>query len=79
MIDKTELACIYLFHTIPGVGNRTLWKIKEEFRHFSEVLGSEKNAWHGSSLSEPIQAAIAEARSQTDPLTLLEKLRADGN
>ncbi|MEA4925410.1 MAG: DNA-processing protein DprA [Syntrophomonadaceae bacterium] len=77
MIDKTELACIYFFHTIPGVGNRTLWKIKEEFGTFQRCWEAKKSAWHGSSLPEPIQAAMAEARSQTDPLTLLDKLRAD--
>jgi DNA protecting protein DprA len=77
MINKIELACIYFFHTVPGVGNRTLWKIKNEFGAFRNCFEADKSAWKNSSLSEPVKAAIAEARQQADPLALLENLWAD--
>lgn len=77
MINKIELACIYFFHTVHGVGNKTLWKIKDEFGNFQSCFEADKSALTKSLLSEPARAAIAEARQQADPLALLESLWAD--
>jgi len=76
-MNMMELACIYFFHTLNGVGNRTLWKIKKEFGSFQACFEANQGALHKAWLSPSIQAAIADARQHVDPPELLERLFAD--
>jgi len=72
-----ERASLYFLHTLPGVGNRTLWKIKQEMGSFQACLEGDHNTWQGSSLSAPVQATIMDSRRKVDPLALLDKLIRD--
>jgi DNA processing protein len=74
-MDKTELGTLYFFHTLKGVGHRTLWKIKEEWGSFQKCFEADSISLHRSSLSAPIIAAIIDSRRVANPVELLEKLR----
>jgi len=76
-MNKIELACIYFFHTLNGVGNRTLWKIKQEFGTFQRCFEADQGSLHNSLFPTSVQAAMAEAKHHADPLLLLEKLLAN--
>ena len=71
-----ELASLYFLHTLPGVGNRTLWKIKQEWGSFLACFEADQRSIQRSSLPTSIQAAIMEGRRGADPLSGLEKILA---
>ncbi|MDD3365298.1 MAG: DNA-processing protein DprA [Syntrophomonas sp.] len=74
-MDKTELATLYFFHTLKGIGNRTLWKIKEEWGSFQKCFEADSISLHQSSLSVPIIDTIIDGRRGANPAELLEKLQ----
>jgi DNA processing protein len=74
-MDKTELATLCFFHTLKGIGNITLWKIKEEWGSFRNCFEADSQSLYKSSLSIPIIDRIIDGRRGVNPATLLEKLR----
>ena len=76
-INKIELSIIYFFHTLNGIGNRTLWKIKREFGTFQACFEADQGTLHKSLLTPSIQAVIADSRQHVDPLVLLDRLYGD--
>jgi DNA processing protein len=77
-MDKTELSTLYFFHTLKGIGNKTLWKIKHEWGTFQKCFEADSKLLHQSSLSVSIIDAIIDARRITNPAGLLEKLQDEG-
>lgn len=73
-MNKGELACLYFFHTLQGIGNRTLWKIKQEFGSFQACFEANGDRLSASTLTPAIRAIIAETRKYADPLAALERL-----
>lgn len=76
-MNQMEKACLYFLHSLPGVGNKALWKIKLEMGSFQKFVEGDGKSWQGSSLSAPIKNVIAEARRKADPLAMLDKLHGD--
>ncbi len=76
-MNRIELALVYYFHTLKGVGNRTLWKIKNELGGFQSCFEADSKLLKRSSLSESIVNTIIASRSSADPLALLEQLLAN--
>jgi len=76
-MNKIELAILYFFHTLNGVGNRTLWKIKGDFGSFQSCFEADSRSLNRSSLPLQVQSAIIESRRDAKPLALLEKLAAE--
>ncbi|PKM77650.1 MAG: DNA-protecting protein DprA [Firmicutes bacterium HGW-Firmicutes-15] len=74
-MDITELAILYFFHTLKGIGNKTLWIIKDEWGSFQNCFEADSRSLYRSSLSVPIIDAIVDGRRRTNPSGLLEKLR----
>lgn len=73
-MDVNEKAALCVLHTINGMGNRTLWKVKEYFGGFSSCLQADAGKLHSSFLSSEIVADILSFRKKCDPLRYLEKL-----
>lgn len=76
-MNETEMASLYFLHRLPGVGHKTLWKIKQQLGSFQDCLEGNADIWKQCTLSPSIQTAITNARLKTDPITLLERLRGD--
>ncbi|MDD4802037.1 MAG: DNA-processing protein DprA [Syntrophomonas sp.] len=77
-MDKNELAAIYFFHTLKGLGNRTLWKIKEEWGSLRECFEADSSSLYRSSLTASIIDAIINGRKKINPVQQLEKICAEG-
>lgn len=75
-MNRNEMASLYFLHTLHGVGNRTLWKIKQEWGSFQACLEADQRTMQRSSLPVSIQGAIIEGRRDVDTLTGLEKIMA---
>jgi DNA processing protein len=77
-VEQMELACLYFLHTLRGVGNKTLWKIKREWGSFKACCQADSAALQCSSLPAPIKSAIVAGRQGAELQTRLERLRAEG-
>lgn len=73
-MNRTELANLYFLHSIKGIGNRTLWKIKRELGGFKNCFEADLDCLRRSSLSEAIVAKISDARLDSDPQLMLQQL-----
>jgi len=73
-MNKTELAIICFFHNMTGLGNRTMWKIKDEFGSFQNCFEADRSTLQRSSLSSPLIEHIITSRGNTDPLAALEEI-----
>ncbi len=76
-MNQIETASLYALHCLPGVGNRTLWRIKQELGSFRNCLEGDHKTWQRAALAVPVQELIRETRQKTDSLSLLNKLAAD--
>jgi len=76
-MNKTELAITCLFHNLTGLGNRTMWKIKDEFGSFQNCFEADRSALHRSSLQSSLIERIIVARKNIDPLSVLEEIYRD--
>ncbi len=77
-MDKNDLAALYFFHTLKGIGNKTLWKIKNEWGNFQKCFEADSESLHNSSLPNAISRTIIDARREAQPLQRLENLQASG-
>ncbi len=76
-MNHIELASLYFMHCIPGIGSKTLWKIKQQIGSFQTCLEGNADVWQQCSLSPAIQNAITNARLKSDPITWLDRLHGD--
>lgn len=76
-MDRAELASLYFLHCIPGIGSKTLWKIKQRIGSFLTCLEGDTDIWQQCSLSPAIQTAITDARLKSDPISKLDRLYSD--
>lgn len=72
-MNKGELACLCFFHSLNGVGNKTIWKIKQEFGSFQACFEAGQECLSNSTLSPGIRAVITENRKYADPQAMLEQ------
>ncbi len=76
-MELKELASLYFFHNMEGIGNRTLWKIKQNFAGFRNCLTADSKDL-AALLSPAISDRIIQARQEIDPVKSLQDLLATG-
>lgn len=77
-MELKELASLFFLHNIDGIGNRTLWKIKQHFASFQNCMEANRNDLMNSFLSPPICDRILQARQETDPVKSLQDILDTG-
>lgn len=77
-MNINELASLYFLHSLEGIGNRTLWKIKQNFASFQNCLTADSKDLAASFLSPGISDRIVQARQQIDPVRALQNILAAG-
>ncbi len=77
-MELKELASLYFLHSLDGIGNRSLWKIKQNFTSFQNCLAADSKNLAASFLSPSISDRIVQAREQIDPVKSLQNLLATG-
>lgn len=77
-MELAELASLFLLHNIDGIGNRTLWKIKQSFTSFQNCVEADRNDLLESFLSPLICDRILHARRSADPIKSLQDTLATG-
>ncbi len=77
-MDFKELASLVFLHNVDGIGNRTLWKIKQTFTSFQKCLAANSSDLSASFLSPTISDRIVQARQKIDPDKYLQDLFAAG-
>lgn len=76
-MDRLEKAIACTLHSIPGLGNRTIWKIKNHFGSFKAFYQADNYTLHASFLDKPIINAILKKRD-TDPELCLQEYEKHG-
>jgi len=71
------MASLYFLHQINGVGNRTLWRIKQEWGSFQALSGADQGVLGRSFLPAAVVAGIKEGRQKDDLLLALEQLEKE--
>ncbi|MGI6413842.1 MAG: DNA-processing protein DprA [Syntrophomonadaceae bacterium] len=74
-MNDLEKGALCVLHSIKGIGNRSLWKIKSTFNLFSACLLADRAKLDNSFLSPEIVDEILVKRNQVDPLNYLRKLQ----
>lgn len=77
-MELKELASLVLLHNVNGIGNRTLWKIKQYFTSFQNCLATDSRDLVASFLSPVISERIVQTRQNIDPIKYLQELLAAG-
>ena len=77
-MEFKELASLVFLHNVDGIGNRTLWKIKQNFASFQNCLTADRSDLTASFLSPAISDRIVQARQKIDPVKSLQELLATG-
>ena len=77
-MEFKELASLVFLHNMDGVGNRTLWKIKQNFASFQNCLAADNSDLSASFLLPAISDRIMQARHRMDPVKSLQDLLAAG-
>lgn len=73
-MDNLELASLCLLHSIRGIGSRSLWKIKEEYKSFTSFLNLDAPRLYKTFLASELVDNIISLRKQTSALNYLDKL-----
>jgi DNA processing protein len=76
-MNLQERASLYFLHSIPGIGNKTLWKIKQVFGSFSAGLQADSNRLYAF-LKAAVAAEILERRRQQDPVSAYQSFLENG-
>jgi len=77
-MERNEIASLCFLHSIPGIGNKTLWRIKQQVGSFAACLAGDGGQWERCSLSTAVCSALVEARQQDHPLSAYERLSSQG-
>ncbi|MGI5911134.1 MAG: DNA-processing protein DprA [Syntrophomonadaceae bacterium] len=71
-MDRLEKAIACTLHSIPGVGNRSLWKIRKLFGDFKSFYEADKLVLYSSFLSTSIINILLEKRRNSPELLMQE-------
>lgn len=71
-MEKIEKGILCSLHKIKGIGNRTLWKIKDRYKSFREFYEADNNELLGFLKDPVIVNAVLLQRKRYNPLKLLE-------
>lgn len=71
-MEELELSSAVFLHSLKGVGNRRLWRIKKEFKSFRNCVESPSDLLYSSSLPVEIATRIIESRKNIDLLANLD-------
>lgn len=77
-MDNLELASLCLLHSISGIGSRTLWKIKEEYKSFSTFWTMDSSRLYKTFLAPGLVDTIVSIRKEKSALKYLNELYARG-
>ncbi|MEN6460023.1 MAG: DNA-processing protein DprA [Syntrophomonas sp.] len=75
-MDETELATLCTLHSVKGIGNRSLYKIKETFGTFQQCFKADSNRLYASFLTPELVKEIIELRKNVDPFSVLSNIRS---
>lgn len=75
-MDILELASLCAVHSINGIGNRTLWKIREQFGSFNSFFTADSARLHKSFLTPEVVQNVISSRRQISPLKYLDAIYA---
>ena len=74
-MDRLEKAILCTIHSIPGLGNRSLWKIMDEFGSFKKFFEADRKTLYASFLKPDIIDNLLEKR-KSSPEILMEEYRS---
>lgn len=77
-MESKELASLLFLHSVEGIGNRTLWKIKQTFNSFQTCLEADRSQLYASFLSPVICDRILQQRSKADSERSLQEILGSG-
>jgi DNA processing protein len=77
-MDQEERASLGLLHSINGIGNRTLWRIREEYKSFTDFLTMDASRLYKTFLVPELVDAIVSLRTQTSAAQYWDKLNNSG-
>ena len=77
-MQREEMACLCFIHSIPGIGHKTLARIRQQAGSFRACLEGDDRLWKTWSLPAAACAGIVQARQHNDPVSLYERLQRDG-
>ncbi|MEA1961771.1 MAG: DNA-processing protein DprA [Bacillota bacterium] len=75
-MDKMELATLGLLHSIPGIGQKTLWNIKHGFGSFQKCFQADAQSLFCSKISNQSVETLLAFRKTHDPMQILDQLNA---
>lgn len=75
-MDRLEKAILCTIHSIPGLGNRSLWKIIQYFGSFKAFYEADSKTLYSSFIDASIIEAVLEKRKSSSPETLVEEYGA---
>jgi DNA processing protein len=74
-MDRLEKAILCTIHSIPGLGNRSLWKIMDAFGSFQNFFEADRKTLYASFLKPEIIDNLLEKR-KSSPEALMEEYRS---
>jgi DNA processing protein len=77
-VDKLELASLCFLHSVKGIGSRSLFKIKEEYKSFSAFLNMDAARLYKTFLGSELADNLISIRKQTSALDYLDNLYMRG-
>lgn len=77
-MDKSELGMLYVIHSVKGIGNRSLWKIKDRFANITSFYEANESTLYKTFLPVEVVEQFLYIRKRVDPFIALEKLRDRG-
>lgn len=73
-MDNYEKAALVAIHSIKGMGNRSLWRIKETFGSFQSILSTDSEQLKAIKLPDEVIKAVADLRESGKLELELEKI-----
>jgi len=73
-MDYDNAAALCAFHSLNGIGQKGLWKIKAEFGSFKKGWQADLTAVQNSTLSAAARQVFIDGRKTIDPASLLDSL-----
>jgi len=77
-MNQSERAYLLALHSVDGIGNRSLGKLKKYFGSFENCFKAKSRDLHASFLAPDISERIIQVRNELDPMALLHELIANG-
>lgn len=77
-MERLEKANACFLHTINGLGNRSLWNIKNRFRSFANFITADNRELYSAGLAHETISEFMERRNKINPLNCLDDLERRG-